>query len=239
MRKPLLFLLSALGCAAAMPAHADNLSVRGAAYYGLYQIRGYSDPVFFNGFKDSGKSEGLGVGSTYTFGRAFIDLGLDYFQINDGIQGFDFQRTDLSFTGGAKIIDWLGAFGGVRRAWQSPSNSALVDAPFRSSNGWNEVGVFAGPSFGPFALGPIRLSGSVAYNLNWVKGPGANTFFSTDGDARQYNGIGAKLRFGLAKTPHAIELRYQRFANDKPDELDYNESYLYLGYIFNWSLTNK
>ena len=238
MRKTLLFMVAAMTAATGVPAQAaDSLSVRGAVYYGTYQIRGYADPVFFNGFTDSAKSSGLGLGTTYGMGRAFLDLGLDYFQINDGLNSFDFQRTDLSLTGGAKIIDWLGAFGGVRKAWQSPSNDSAVDSPFRSHNGWNEFGVFAGPSVGPFALGPMRLSASVAYNFNWVSGPANNPFDLPGGKERApYNGIGAKLRLGLAGSPHAVEVRYQRFANDKPNELDYNESYAYIGYIFNWNL---
>jgi hypothetical protein len=208
----------------AVPAHAASggLSVRGAVYYGTYYFESNS------GGTESAKSPGAGAGVTFGVGRFFTDLGLDYFEVKDGnTDGFDYVRTDLALTGGVEIARWLTGFAGYRQAWQDTSTHFDDDV-------WSEDGYFLGASIGPFKMGrPLWLSTSLAYNFNTVE-------FPAGGGDSPYDGISGRIRVGLTGTPHAFELRGQRFENEDSTgtEINFSETYMYLGYVFSWSALN-
>ncbi|HUS23305.1 MAG TPA: hypothetical protein VM369_00005, partial [Candidatus Binatia bacterium] len=205
-----------------------RLALRASIGYGVYDAERES-----TGFEDTAKSPTYGLGTTFAmnftpmFG-AFADVGIDYSEVKDGVNPFwagtgngNFVRTDLTTTVGARLISVLQPFVGYRRAWQDASTPFDQDV-------WSERGTYAGLGVGPFPIGrPLRRSFSGAYNWSKVHNP---PIFG--GGFFDYNGASAKLRLGLANSPHALELRYQRFDADGPGTPDTTESYTYLVYVF-------
>jgi hypothetical protein len=190
-------------------------------------VRGSASQVTWDGnggfTSDGGWGYGLGTGATFTWGPWFGDLGFDYYDVGQNTAPLnDFTRTDVLLTGGGKVTDWLTAFGGYRQAWQG--DGVLND------DVWTESGLFIGGGVAfPIGTGDLRGGASLAYNLNKIDPtfPG-----STEID---YNGLSGKVRVSLARTPHAVEMRFQTFKTDDPT-LYLRESYLILAYVFNWKV---
>jgi len=219
MRKLLLVMVSAALTGLAQPAAAvdGKFSVHGNASYGNFKVEE-------NGVSETTHPWSAGLGVGLGISRAFIDLNLEYFDLRTKFPFKDnIKRTDLALTAGARILDWLSAFGGVRRAWEG--------SKIFNNDIWDEYGFYLGPGIGPFPLGDaLRLSMSAAYNFNRITDP-------VSGDYIAYNGISGKLRLGLARTGHAVELRYQRFKTNPNNAfaLDNTNTYLLLGYVYTWN----
>jgi hypothetical protein len=226
MRKLLLGALSAVLVGLAQPAAAaeGHLAVHGNLSYGNFKVEESCCPG--PTFSETSHPWSVGLGIGFAVSRFFADLNLERFDLRTKPPFKKIIRTDLVFTAGARITDWLSAFGGVRRAWEDESKM------FGNSI-WDEYGFFLGPGLGPFPLGDaFRLSFSAAYNFNQIRDPSTAEYID-------YNGISGKLRLGLAKTPHAVELRYQRFkTGNNKFNFDNTNTYLLLGYVFTWNAVN-
>ena len=200
------------------------LAVRGTAGLGLYD--GHTITPAGEG-SDGSPVWALGAGSTFTMGRWFGDLALDYYDISlDMDDASKFKRTDITLSGGARILDWLSAFGGLRQGWQGHSGIFKDDV-------WTETGFFVGGGVAfPVGQGDLRGGASLAYNLSKVSFDSSSGFSDLD-----YNGLSGKLRVSLARTPHAVELRFQNFKGDDGGT-HLCETYAFLVYVFNWQVLN-
>lgn len=194
------------------------LAVRGSAALGFWDGHNLGSGTDAS---DGGMGWGLGTGSTFVLGRLFGDLGVDYYDVSQTVaEGDEFNRTDLVLTGGGWITDWVSAFAGYRQGWQAQSGMFKDDT-------WSETGFFTGASLAfPVGRGDLRGGLSLAYNLNKVE-------FAGGGEDADYNGLSGKVRVSLARTPHAVELRFQNFkaSGDTPY---FRETYAFVAYVFNW-----
>lgn len=177
---------------------------------------------------------GAQVGLTAGWGSFSADVAIDYLRL-DLPEAID--RTDLLLTLGYLIGSHGSVFAGYRFGFQGDG--------FFNDDIFKETGPFIGAGIGGIEVGAVTLSSSLAWNFSQIED------FPVDGQETDYDGISLKLGGALKSHPqHVVQLRYQMFEGDDSSRLDVNddgvadaileldveESYLQLFYLYNFAL---
>lgn len=217
MKQVLIGMVSAWAVLATGAAEAAGAVIgRAGLTAGTYEFEAGS-------FRTDSNAYGVQLGFGGSFGRIFLDWGMDYQHVaNDFL-----DRTDYLFTGGVFIGDRWSVFGGYRYGNFGDDFTATST----DSNYYLARGPYAGGSFSQRIGSAVALNLALAYNFVEYSDPdGTSLDISADG-------VSGKLQANLLGTPHAIYLRAQAFnGEDDANTFKFKESFVQLGYAFTFDL---